>query len=355
MNVRKWTLILLIVILSFIGLVWYFGLLGFLIGLPWSILLTVLTNLDRVASAIASSYKLGRKVSFWFEKNAVEKRLEVTIGSGAKKLNAEAGIDLLPHDIDIKWVEPQDRDAFLKNGDIVVCLESSYNEERNLSRATMLYVEEDLVYESQRFINTTIMKSLSFAIARKLLMLDRKLGALKCLNQEFMEPEIKKMVQIREYVKGMEMMDRQGLLTRVLLREFSKLDAKLSPSLTDTQARKETKSFTMLLKRFVERATGEEMLTLDHKGAVFRIHLLPVAKFERFNISNFLKAVSRCNDENIDIIYVLARGRNVVLAKFVISEIEKTKLYLKNKDWEYNIIGRRKAKLRTYVAELSKV
>jgi len=354
MKVRKWILILLIIVLSFIGLVWYFGLLGFLIGLPWSLVLTILTNLDRVADVIASSYKLGRKVHFWFEKNAVEKRLETTLHIASGKVNTEAGVDLLPHKIEIRWVEPQDRKAFLEKGEIVVCLESSYDEEENLARATMLYVEEDLIYESQRFVNTTVMRSLSFAVARKLLMLDRKLGALRCLNKEFMEPEIEKTPQIREYVSGMDILDKEGLLTRILLRQFSKLDAVLSPAPTDPQSRKETKGFTKLLTHFAKRKTAERMPFLDFKGSVFRIGLIPVAQRKSFDISKFLKAASTCHQENIDVVYVLARGMNVILAKLVVSEIEKTKLYFKNGDWEYEIVGRR-PRLRAYVAELSKV
>ena len=350
-----WILILLIVVLSFVGLVWYFGLVGFLIGLPWTIILTILTNLDRVADAIASTYKVLRRAHFIFERKAVEKRLEVTIGNSAKKLNDEAGVDLLPHGIDIQWVEPQDRRAFLAKNEIVTCLESSYNEEENLARATMLYVEEDLIYESQRFINTTIMKSLSFAVARKLLMLDRKLSALKFLNEEFMEPEMAKKPQIRDYVSGLDNIDKQGYLTRVLLREFSKLDAKLSPALSDPESRKETKSFTKLLSGFAERKSGEEAV-LDHKGSVLRIGLFPVARIGSFHIDNFLKAANRIYEEGIDTLYVLARGKNIVLAKLVISEIEKKNLYVKNTDWEYKGWGSRARKpIENYVAELLKV
>lgn len=355
MKIKKWLAMLSIFTLSFIAAIWYFGLSGILIGLLSSALLAVLANLEAVGSIVASGYKLGRSISFWFEKNAVEKRLEATITSASKKVNTEAGFLLLPHGVDVKWVEPQDRDAFLEKGKIVICLESSYNEERNLARATMLYVDEDLIYESQRFINITIMKSLAFVMTRKLLMLDRKLGALKCLTEELMKPEIAKTPQIRTYVTGMENMDGEGLFTRILLREFSKLDAKLSPALTNTESRKETKSFTKILKEFVEREEGEEIPSLTHTGTVFRVGLLPVAKLERFDISNFLQAARRHYNEDTETLYVLARGSNVALAKLVISEIQKSNLYAQCKDWEYETIRPNAKKTRTYVSEISKV
>jgi DNA-binding protein len=110
-----------------------------------------------------------------------------------------------------------------------------------------------------------------------------------------------------------------------------------------------------MLKEFVERKE-DELVALDFIGSRFRIDLMPVAKLTRnFDIDNFVKAASHCLDENIDTIYVVARGRNVVVARLVVSEIEKAKLYFKNKDWEYNVVGRGKGQLRCYLAELSRV
>lgn len=177
---------------------------------------------------------------------------------------------------------------------------------------------------------------------------------MKYLDTEFIEPEIAQTLDVREYVSGMDSMDKQGLLTRILLREFSQLDAKLSPALTDPQARKETKAVTRLLKRFVERKE-EELTGLDFIGSVFRISLMPIAKLTKaFDVSKVLKSASYLFADNIDTVYVLARGLNTEVAKSAVSEIEKAKLYLKNTDWEYNIAGR-KGQIRSYVAELKKV
>lgn len=339
MTIRRWALGLSIIVVVLIVLIWYYGLLGLIITLPWGILLVVLANLDKVADAVASSYKLFRRVSFWFEKRAVEKRLEVTISNSAERLNSEAEAVLLPHKLDIRWVEPQSREAFLRRGEIVVCLESSYNEDRNLARAAMLYVQEDLIFESQRFVNSTVMKSLSIAITRKLLMLDRKLGALKCLKEEFIDPEIQRTPQITDYVTGMDNMDKNGLLTRVLLRNLSELDAMLSPALTHPQARRETKGFARFLKNFVER-DGEDV-PLEFVGTTFRIGLLPVARIDRFEMLNFLKAPTRYYEEGIDKVYLLARGINAALADLVAKEIETSKQFLKQQDWSFTMRGRR--------------
>ena len=353
---KKWIGIGLLIVLSFLGLVWYFGLYGFIVSLLSSLLLLIITNLDRAGDVVASFYKLGSKLNFWFEKNAVEKRLESTIGIASKKINEEAGTELLPHGVDIKWDVPQNRDAFLQRGKVVVCLEPSSNEERNLARATMMFTEEDLIAPSQRFVNTSIMKAACFVITRKMLMADRKLHALKCLNKEFIEPEIEKKPEFRKYISGLDNIDKQGYLTRILLREFGALDAKLSPALTDTRSRKESKGFARMLKEIVEKDTSATV-PLRFEGLRFRVAIMPVARLDKsFDIDNFTKQATRALRDDIDTIYVLARGANVVLAKLVVSEIEKARLYLKNIEWEYKSFFERKmGQIQYYVAEMSRV
>lgn len=349
----KWIVLIPLIILVSLLLFWYLGINGLFAAIPSSLLILVLSNLECVENIIASSYKIGRKFNFWFEKNAVEKRLENTINSASRKVNEE-GITVLPHGIDIKWVEPMSRDAFLKEGKIVVCLEPSYNEARNLARATILYVAEDLIRESQRFINPTVMKSLSFALARKILMLDKRYDALKCLNEEFIEQEISKTPKLRDLILAMEKLDEKGFLTRILLREFSQLDAKLSPALSDARAMKETETFTEFLKIFVEKKP-EEDVPLRHDGEIIKVHLLPVTRsIEEFDISVYVKRASQSFDAGIETIYVLAWARNIVLAESVVKRIENTNKYKLYQPWEFTL-PRKQGGLKTYIGVLVRV
>jgi hypothetical protein len=345
--------LVLVVILSFAISLWYLGLNGLFAAIPSSLLVFVLTNLEWVGSLIASSYKVGRKVNFWFEKNAVEKRLEITIDSTSKRINEE-GVSLLPHGVDIKWVKPMERDAFLKEGKIIVCLESSYNEARNLARAAVLYVAEDLIRESQRFISPQVARSMTFILAKKMLMLDKRFDALKCLNEEFVEPDATKTPKIREYVSLMENMEEKGFFTRILLREFSYLDLKLSPALSDANAINETESFTKFLGVFVERE-AEENVPLIHNRRVIKVNLMPVARTAvKFDISRYVKRALTCYDKGVDTIYVLAWGLNIVLAESVVKAIEQTSLYITHQKWVFLSSGSG-GRFRTHIAVLTRI
>ena len=108
MKVKKWLLLAVVSVVSFAVLVWYFGLGGFIAGIFETLLLLVLANPNEAMGVLASLFKILRRVHFWFEKNAVEKRLESTIGLSSKKINEE-GVEILPHGVDIKWEKGKDQ------------------------------------------------------------------------------------------------------------------------------------------------------------------------------------------------------------------------------------------------------
>lgn len=321
--------------------------------LAWSILIGVLGNLDKASSIVASFYKALSGISFWFEEKAVRKRLEATIGSASKKLNDE-GVALLSHGISVRWVEATNREAFLREGRVVVCLEPSQNEARNLAMATILYVSDDLIRESQRFVDHTVMKCVSFAVARKMLMIDRRLDAMKLLNEEHIEPAASQIPEIRKYLPAMEKLDSQGFLTRVLLREFSQLGAKLSPMTSDPRSQSETKAFTHLLKDLVEKEK-EEDVPLRLRGEVIRVGLAPIARSSaEFNMATYSRSANRSYRDGIETVYVLAAGYNIKLAKLVVRTMERKGLYRKQKEWQYNAFHGRD-RVETYVAATIRV
>ncbi|WXG46991.1 MAG: hypothetical protein WED05_10090 [Candidatus Atabeyarchaeum deiterrae] len=350
MAVRKAIIAAVIIVACFAFFVWYLGTIGLLPAFISAILVIVIADPDR--NLMASVYKLLRGVNFWFEKKAVQTRLESTIGSASRKINKE-GVLLLPHGLKIKWAKPIDRDSFLKDGKIIVCLEPSDNESRNIARAALFYVREDLLQRSRRFIDRTVMKSVTFEVVRKMLMLDENIDALDCLSEEFMEPEAQKAQLIRDYVPAMDKMDEQGHFTRVLLQELSKLDAKLSPARSDIHSEKETSDLVLLLKTFEEREKEEEV-QLKLKGRVISLNLMPVARMSTgFDATRYIKQASQCSKDGIEAIYVLARGNNVVLARLVSKALEDAKLYSKQREWSFIVEKKRNPK-HGYVAVLTK-
>jgi len=320
--------------LLFITLTWQFGLLGFFAASGWSLVTVLLQNYDKALQI--SSYLLSFFSSFsnWAERRTVTHSLQGTINLSAAKINSESA-GLLPHTVKVEIVRPMDREAFIRDGEMVVCMEASRNQARNLARATLLFVSEDLVRDSRRFIDRTIMQACDFAIARKMLMAEHRIDAITCLNDEFLNAETERDQNLRSYVLAMDEMDSHGTLTRILLREFSELGAKLSPKLSDRQAEHESKTFADKVALLARKQPGVDV-DPTHEGQIFRIAIMPIARAELTSISPHLKYAHKCYSRKIPILYILARGQiNIVQSKAVLAEIEFRRIYRKIKEWDY--------------------
>jgi hypothetical protein len=348
----KWIALVVILVLSFVGLVYLFGVGGAIAGIFESLLLFALGDLDKTTGYMASSYKWLRTVNFYFERNAVEKRVESTINLASRRVNEE-GVNLLPHRIDIKWVEPKGREAFLKDGKIVVCLESSLNEDRNLARASILYASEDFLRESQRFIEQKVLKSVCLALARKMLMLDRKLDALRCINEEFIKPEVTNDQRIGDYLETMEKLDIEGILTRVYLKELSDLDAKLPTLLSSPRAENETVSFLQTMKKLVEKQKGVD-INPTHRGQVIDMSIMLVAREGILDPTPYLNYAEKCWNSGLPRLYVMAQGDNTDFAKDVVIGINTLGKYGVEKAWSYRV-AQKKGSFDSYVAVMSRI
>ena len=83
-----------------------------------------------------------------------------------------------------------------------------------------------------------------------------------------------------------------------------------------------------------------------------------VAKLENlFLIPNFVKAAEYAHNADADTVYVFALSVvNIAMAKLVIPEIERAKLYSKNTEWSYKILGGRDRHIiPAYVAEMVRI
>jgi hypothetical protein len=313
-------------IVSTILLSWFFGGLGTFAGMGWTLLLVILQNYDKALQISAFFLAQFSRISNWSERRAVVNFLQGTINLSASKINSESE-GLLPHGVKVEIVKRAERDAFLREGQVVVCMESSRSQARNLARATLFYVAEDLVRDSRRFIDRIVMRACDFALARKMLMADHRVDALKSFNDEFLDPETKREPSIRPYVLGMDEMDSNGTLTRILLREFSELGTRLSPKLSDIEAEQESKSFADKLIQIARKQPGIDIDT-THEGQIIRAGVMLVARAEVVDIEPHVKYARQCFSRKIPILYVLARGDlNIIQAKMTVREIESLGLY----------------------------
>jgi len=323
-------------ILGIALLSWYYGLIGTFAGLGWSLLVLVLQNYDKVLQVSSDLLAVFSSISDWSERRAVVNFLQGTINLSASKINRES-VGLLPHTLRVEIVNPIDRETFLREGQVVVCMESSRSRDRNLARAALFYVAEDLVRDSRRFIDPVVIRACDFAVTRKMLMADNRIDSLRSLNDEFLDQEARRDADLRSYVLGMDDMDTQGTLTRILLKEFADLGPRLSPKLSDIQAERESREFTDRLVLLARKQPGIDV-DPTYEGDIIRVGIMPIARADVSDIEPYVKYARKCFSNDVLILYVLARGLlNISQAKMAIREIESLRLYQKLDDSQFMV------------------
>lgn len=350
---KKSTILWSVFVIATVGaLIYVFRLGGAVAGLFEIALLYAITNPDKTSGYVGTAYKQLSGLSFWFEKNAVKRRLESIINLSAKRVNEE-GIDLLKHTIEIKWVEPpQTREAFLKADKMVVCLEPSTSEARNVARASILYANESVLSNSRRLIHPLVLKAAVFAVTRKMLMMDRKLDALDCLNDEYFKPTLQTNPDIGDYVQTMEKLDNEGLFTRVFLKELSELDAKFPQVISDPEAEEETKTFLDILKRLVNKQKGVDA-DLTHRGHMIDANIMLVAREGNIDPAPYVNYAKRCCDTGLERLYVIAMDDKVGVARTAVALIKAEGSFSIENEWHYKV-KYKKVLLDGYLAVLNR-
>jgi hypothetical protein len=328
------------------------GIYGGLITVAWPILLLAVTNYDRLMLLSSSFFAIFRKVTFWAERSTISTSLQGTINTYAGTINDESA-GLLPHRMKVNWVEPMNRDAFLKSDQVIVCLEGSENQSRNLARATMLYVADDLLRDSRRFVYPSLMKSTDFVVTRKILASAGNIAALKCLNEELIEPAIQGNAELEPTIASLQRADSIGLLTRVMLRTFRDLSGLLPPSAANSASEEETMKFFEIIEKLATKEKGVDVdPTLN--GEIIRVAIMQVARAEAEGSTDpYVNFAFRCRQDNLTVLYVVARGlANTTLADWVVDDVVKRNYYRKEEDSKYSFVSM-KGRVVAYVARLT--
>jgi hypothetical protein len=324
-----------------------------LITVAWPILLLAITNYDRLMLLSSSFFAIFRKAIFWAERNTISTSLQGTINICAGAINEETP-GLLPHRMKVNWVQPMNRDAFLKNDQVIVCLEGSENQSRNLARATILYVADDLLRESRRFVYPSLMKSTDFVVSRKILASAGNIAALNCLNEEFIQPAVQGNAELEAMIASLQRADSAGLLTRVMLRTFRDLSALVPPSAANPTAENETMNFFEIIERLGTKAKGVDVNpTLD--GEIIRVAIMLVARAEAAGSTDpYVNFAFRCRQDNVAVLYVVARGQaNCTLTEWVVDDVVKRDYYKRESCSKYPVVGKKGRKVDALVARLT--
>lgn len=241
---------------------------------------------------------------------------------------------LFDYSLNIRLVNNTDEMSKIKDGEVVLYLKNNINKNKILVNATMLYLQDAVLRESRPYIDLQIMKCVDATLAQKMLIGEH--NAYQYLQNEHIEKLLQHEIT-RDLYQLTETLNDSGVLTRIVLFEYSNLAYRLKGRQSNYSMRQETINFARFVERVVNRPTN--YVPLSFYGQLFITTVALVANYNVAQVSGlpFYKKKFRQDIENgTKIIHLLSRGTsNVQLSRHVARWALEEKLISKVIPLEY--------------------
>lgn len=319
----------------------------FLVSTPFLLFLIgyMITHPEKVEIWSSLTYRLFAWVNSKMECRYIASDIQGKVNLFSKSLSKDAE-NLIPYGLKIEWVKETEKEAFLKDGQIIVRMQHHGNQDKNFVNAIMAYVPKAVVPQARTYLHETISKSIDFTIMKKILMSQQGNSALDYFNSSIFTPESKRDDLLRYYCSKMERLDERGMFTRMLLQEFLSLARKVYPKYPNDQIFEETSNFTDFLENIAGKEPGEDV-PLQFEGKYINAAIIIVAKSDVISYAGIEPYINRINaviKQNTENIYISAWGtHNVADTEEVVKQFSKNEnIHITSKKYKLPVYkGRR--------------
>jgi hypothetical protein len=296
---------------------WLLPLSWIIIGALVFVIAYILRNPEKVEGLVALLSRIPASWNLRFDKTFVALDIQSKLNTFAKNVNSKT-VEIMPYPARIEWVRSVDRQALIRENEIVIKLDGHTEQAKNLVHAAIAYVSKGLLPYSRSYVDDRIMKSCDLVVTNKILRQDRE--PLDFFLKEFLYPTVEKDTDTKRNVNIMMKLDDAGYFDAILLRELWDLGRRLYPRETSEDIKQETKDFLQILERLAEKKKGEDInTTLQKKNISMTVVLVGRPEVvASYGIDPYVKWIEKCLDNGIRTIHILARGKmNISVARVV--------------------------------------
>jgi hypothetical protein len=212
---------------------------GFLIykGIEKGLFLKWLANFSEFARRQYSKVSIRKSINHAMQTEEIR-----SLGIVSKKVRLEFANDLRIDD--------------LSDGEtVIVALNSTTNNPKNIALATIQAVSQNLFPQSALTLTKDIEKGVSFALAKKAFSTNSYIAADKYFDSHILADEYLRNPNFEKIMVSLEEMDKLGVFSRVLVQQYCEVNRKKFETFAFSAIQQETTDF---LKFIHEIATREE-------------------------------------------------------------------------------------------------
>jgi hypothetical protein len=303
--------------------------LTFLLGLPFLLaaLVYVLMWPDKAQKIAGWIWTGVSKVVRAADRSAVRLRVQGEVNDATADLFRDAPSDLLEGKLRIKWSDADEAQGFLRDGEVVVFMRRSDHHEENVAGALMAYLPQAVLPRARRYVGSDTMRAADMTIARNVLSGPiGTTGALDAFFDNHLDPACAADESFRSRVREVDEIDLHGWLTGILLPEYRRLGAQLSPGEPDDECIADAEAFARWLHGLAVREPEDNTYDLNYRGKNLRATIILVANWHKLNERGpdpYRKQAKRLiYSGEFDSVYMLARDDKIDPACEVAKQLE---------------------------------
>ncbi|MHB1651688.1 MAG: hypothetical protein ACYCVD_04315 [Desulfitobacteriaceae bacterium] len=237
------------------------------------------------------------------------------------KTLAKENSDILPYDLKVEWVKEENKETFMKNGQVIIRMSQNDNPSKNLVIAIAEYVKKGLMPKARTYVDAKLLSAADLAIMRKLLGITQIEEALDYFDDNILSPAITD-DETKVLMEHLFAIDNNGMFITILLNEYVKAARKVFPNPPDPCMIAESKEFLSFLHGIATKEPGKFAPTLAFNREYYKV-TVPLALSNYTDRNNFINELSRDLNKGIETIYIFGLGGKMHIAKEIAEEAMK--------------------------------
>lgn len=270
------------------------------------IFLNIITNLPSYQKFIAPILSVLGKISRDAELDSIAYNIQGNLNQYRQVVNQEYS-DLVPETV-LEWVNHENEEEFheIYNGKLILKLHPSSENRINLVKATMAQVSKGVIPESRIYVASQINDSIDLSLTNKILS-EQDRTSLLYFRNEVLVPKLRDSM-ILNYFRCMEILDDEGLFTRLYLRELKQLAFRHGLKTANLpEIRQDTTDFLEFADQIAKKERGVDVI-LDYYGSHIRTGIVMVANpiwFQKVGVHPYVKRAIDKFQAGCEIVYII--------------------------------------------------
>lgn len=269
--------------------------------------------LSDVTSVLASTFG-------WCKSEYTKLKIETNGATSINRLNQVVPELNLP-ELAIKWVKPDEHGKVrLEPGKAIVLLKYDKDNTQNIINTTSIYVQNTLLNKSKPFLDFGIKKAVDFAVIREFLS---KIPQKDYIVTQYVNTCTEDFNKYGDAFNKVTKVEDEGLLARVLLREYAVWGNKLVGRVRNENLVNESKSFLDFIYNIASREF-DEFTPLVFNDATLKVAVLLVAKYDTYvenGIKPYVRRIREGFANGINTFYLLARNEKIDILNEVYGQL----------------------------------